>query len=250
MLNDGVNNVPDKTFAVFFGDPKVGFPPERLPGILEKSSKKRSWFEPQMYRCLPLIIGNTYGFYIKSEFAFEVEWDGSNETDGVKFWFNQEMTEVNALFPRVESHFGMGIITIIVPFALRTPPGVNTMTINPPNVVIPNITVMTGVIETDNLRRDFTFNLKIQMPNVRVRVPAGTPLAGFIPIPRYFADEFNLELATDIFSQEVVDEEIQAQQASYTHRREVEAFSKHRVGKHYMQGRDPYGNYFKDHQKP
>ena len=111
----------------------------------------------------------------------------------VKIFFNETEKELNKKHPRIDSHFGEGIITIGTPFILRTPPGINIMTINPPNYIIPNITVMTGVIETDNLRRNFTFNLKIQMPNIRVTVPAGTPLAGFIPIPRYFADNFELK---------------------------------------------------------
>ena len=54
----------------------------------------------------------------------------------------------------------MGVVTIQNRFTFRTPPDVNLMTINPPNYWIDGIQHMTGVIETDNLRRDFTFNLK------------------------------------------------------------------------------------------
>jgi hypothetical protein len=141
-------------------------------------------------------------------------------------------------------------MTINPPYFFRTPPGVNLITMNPPNYIIPNVTVMTGVVETDNLRRNFTFNLKVQMPNIRVTVPAGYPLAAFMPIPRYYSDEFNLDFAENIFSEEVVDEEIKADNDAGDYRAKMEPTLKDGVGKHYMQGKDVYENKFKDHQKP
>jgi hypothetical protein len=124
------------------------------------------------------------------------------------------------------------------------------MTINPPNHVLPNITVMTGVIETDNLRRNFTFNLKIQMPGIRTFFPAGTPLAGFIPIPRYYADSFEIKDAEEIFNEEIFIEEMQATLDIGTYRDQVEVDYKHKVGKLYFKGIDVYGNKFPDHQGP
>ena len=37
------------------------------------------------------------------------------------------------------------------------------------------------------------------MPGIRVKVPAGTPIAGFIPVPRYFCDSFDIKFAEEIF---------------------------------------------------
>jgi hypothetical protein len=253
MINQG-NNVPDKTIAVFgdlFDAPWHFNNKERLYNIVDKSPKKRDWFTPHFYRCLPLTIGNQYGFIIKSEFDFSFIWDGGSSKDSLKFIFNETTKELEEKHPRIDSHFGEGIITIGVPFTLRTPPGINIMTINPPNYIIPNVTVMTGVIETDNLRRNFTFNLKVQTPNIEVKIPAGTPLAGFIPIPRYFADSFELKYAEDIFDEEVILEELQAEKDANYYRRQIEEpLLKHGVGKLYMQGKDIYGNLFPDHQKP
>jgi hypothetical protein len=75
-------------------------------------------------------------------------------------------------------------------------------------------------------------------------------LAAFIPIPRYYCDEFNLDFAENLFSKEIVDEEIQASADAGKYRDMIEPTLKHGVGKHYMQGKDVYGNMFKDHQKP
>jgi len=123
------------------------------------------------------------------------------------------------------------------------------MTINPPNYVIPNITVMTGVVETDNLRRNFTFNLKIQMPNIRIELPAGTPLAAFIPIPRFYADRFNLVLATDLFNENVIEEELKAANDAKEYRNNIEPTLPDNLSKHYFKGTDVYGNQFLNHQR-
>ena len=123
------------------------------------------------------------------------------------------------------------------------------MTINPPNHVIPNITPMTGVVETDNLRRNFTFNLKVQIPDIKVYVPAGSPIAGFIPIPRYYSDQFELKFADELFDQNIIDEEINADKAASEYRKNVEPTLKSGVSKHYLMGQDVFGNKFEDHQK-
>ena len=249
MINDGINDVPDKTIAIFT-NPKTynkELTQERILDMIKKPDKKRDWFSSHFYRCLPLTIGNQHGFTVSSEFEISFEWDGGDRPEDLKIYLNEVD---NLKYPNISTHFGHGIITINPPYFFRTPPGVNLMTINPPNYVIPNVTVMTGVVETDNLRRNFTFNLKVQMPNIRVTVPAGYPLAAFIPIPRYYSDAFNLDFAENIFSKEVVDEEIKADNDAGEYRKNIEPTLKDGVGRHYMQGKDVYGNTFEDHQRP
>lgn len=253
MINDGINDVPDKTIAIFIspGIFNEKLTQERVVSMVKKPGKKRDWFSPHFYRCLPLAIGNQYGFTISSEYDISFEWNGGDNVEDTRVYLDKKVYDLNnPYYPSINAHFGHGIVTVNTPYFFRTPPGVNLMTINPPNYVITNVTVMTGVIETDNLRRNFTFNLKIQMPNVTTNIPAGFPLAAFIPIPRYYCDEFNLDFAENIFSKEIVDEELEAEIDSGKHRKNVEPTLKPSVGKHYMQGKDVYGNIFKDHQKP
>lgn len=250
MINDGINDVPDKTIAIF-SNPKSSsgeLTQDRILAMVKKPDKKRDWFSPHFYRCLPLTIGNQYGFTVSSEFDIAFEWNGGDRAEDTVLYLDEKVD--NSYYPNIMSHFGHGVISINTPYFFRTPPQVNLMTINPPNYVIPNVTVMTGVVETDNLRRNFSFNLKIQMPNIRTFVPAGYPLAAFIPIPRYYSDEFSLDFAENIFSKEVIGEELKADTDAGDYREKVEPTLKNSVGKHYMQGKDIYGNKFKDHQKP
>jgi len=250
MINQG-NNVPDNTIVIFsdLNETKPDQQKEIINRIIKKSTKKRDWFNQHFYKCLPLTIGNQYGFTISSEFDIGFEWDGGNGQESISFYF-QNGVDLDNKFPRIESHFGSGIMTIRTPFTLRTPPGVNLMTINPPNHIIPNVTCMTGVIETDNIRRDFTFNLKIQIPNIKVLIPAGTPLAGFIPIPRYFADQFELKFADEVFEDELIIEELQSSKDESILRNEINFKSEKRENRLYLKGEDVYGNKFPDHQNP
>lgn len=249
MINQG-NNVPDKTIAVFVDKNKYTKPKENVLNILKRSEVKRDWFDSHFYRCLPLTIGNQYGFTIALEYDLGIIWDGTEDPSGIKFMLTQPIEEVDKLIPNMSTHFGSGIVTVNPPLVLRTPPGVNLMTINPPNHVLPNITVMTGVVEADNLRRNFTFNLKIQIPNLEIFIPKGTPIAAFIPIPRYYADSFELKFADDLFDEAVITEENKAALDADIYRTEVEPKLKDGVSRHYYTGQDVYGNKFPDHQKP
>jgi hypothetical protein len=252
MINQG-NNVPDKTIVVFrdtIEDGKYLIGPQVINKILKKSEKKREWFTSDMYRCLPLSIGNQYGFIITALFDFSVEWNGGDQPHDTKIYYDKPIQEIQMMPPLILTHFGHGIVTINPPFTLRTPPGVNLMTINPPNVILPNITVMTGVVETDNLRRNFTFNLKVQIPNIKVNFPAGVPLSGFIPIPRNYADDFTIVDALDIFDKDLIDEENRSTLDASAKRFSIEPNLPGGVGRDYFIGQDVYGNKFPDHQLP
>lgn len=261
MLNQG-NNVPENTIAVFLNhrnSPEASIDPwdlnplkwDEFNNIVKRPSKKRDWFDKYFYNCLPLTIGNQYGFVITADFSFSVIWDGSNTKEGLKviYHFPKEDAENMLIEPLVISNFGHGIVTVLTPFVLRTPNKVNLMTINPPNEIIKNATVMTGVVETDNLRMPFTFNIKIHEPNVITTFEAGKPICGFIPIPRYFADNFELKNAVDIFDKQVIDEEVQALK-DHTAKRLDSSLPVGYVEKDYMLGQDIYSNKFLDHQKP
>lgn len=261
MINQG-SNVPDNTIAIFLDKtiavvddsvnriapfkPMLSF--EEVSQLLQKPPKKRSWFTNHFYRCLPLSIANQYGFVLTLPFDIELTWDGREHVDGVTVKSSDDR------FFKVTSLFGSGIVTIATPFFLRTPPGVNLMTINPPNYILPNITVMSGVVEADNIRGPFTFNLKLQIPGITTTLKKGMPIAGILPIHRYFADGFILKDAEDIFTEEEVEEENKANDDHSTLRfqtnMEVKLNNKYKPDRQYMRGIDIYGNKFPDHQLP
>jgi hypothetical protein len=245
-INDENNLIPANTIVVVpssFDEEKIDYKDFMFSLVGEN---KRDWFNSHFYYCLPLTIGNQYGFAIKSTKKFTAMWDGgqSKENTHIRFFEDTDPRQT------IVSHFGSGIITIQNPFTLRTPPNINLMTIQPPNIFIPGLSSMTGVIETDNLRRDFTFNLKITIPNFKITVNAGDIIAAFLPIPRNFVEKFDIKHVRDIFSKEMHLEEINASNEFGKQRFTEDKEKPHEAGRKYFKGLD-YDNseYIYNHQK-
>lgn len=238
-------NVPDNTIAYFL-DPFIPSDTD-ISEFITRPDKKREWFDDNFYRCLPLSIANSYGFIIRSPYNFSVVWNGGNHPQDTRLFFDPNNKYNNLI--GIDSHFGFGIVTISLGVSLRTPDGVNLMTMAPPNYLLPNITPMVGVIESDNLRFKFTFNLKINKPNIRIDIPYKYPIAAFIPIPRYYQDNFYMKNADDIFEEDIVLDELNAIQDMGLFRLQIDPTLKNGSNRLYLSGKDVYGNEFKDHQR-
>jgi len=239
MINDS-NNVPENTIVIVTEEDSLN---EKVNTIVSRLDKKREWFNNEFYYCLPLTIGNQYGFGIKSNRTFDVVWSGKNSASSTKIIFLDEASEIQ----NISSHFGSGIITFQNRFHFRTPPGVNLITMPAPNYFIPGMQSMTGVIESDNLKKDFTFNVKLTIPNKTFRVNKGDVISCIMPIPRYYVDTYTILNANEVFDKELIKLERDA----------IDQYNKIRSERHtrvgptklYMLGKDQYGKKFKDHQK-
>ena len=211
-----------------------------------KGNPKRDWFDPHFYYCLPLNIGNQYGFVIKSTKDFDVDWSGGDNDIKIT------PLDVKSTEPPkqvIKGGFRHGILTIQNLFAIKTPPGVNIMTIQPPNMFIPGCAAMTGVIETDQIRRDFTFNLKLTVPGYTVKIRKGDPLGAFIPVPRYFVDKFDLALVTDLFDEQLHINEVAESKRMGKERETVDTYKPHGSGRRYFNGIYTDESKYPDHQK-
>lgn len=245
-LNDPGYEVPENTIlAVPFDINGDGFYKEAIVPL--KGEAKRDWFNPHFYYCLPLTIGNQYGFYVQSLRDFDVTWDGSmNNPNDVKIRFiNTENSEKQI----IKNGFGNGVLTVQNMFALKTPPNVNLMTIQPPNMYLPGCAAMTGVIETDNIRRDFTFNIKITIPDITIRIRKGAPLGAFIPVPRGFVDGFTLDLISNHFDKSIHQNELDEVKILSEERGTVDKYKTHESGRRYFKGQHVDGSVYNNHQK-
>jgi hypothetical protein len=215
--------------------------------IVNLNGKKlRDWFIDHAYFCLPLTIANEHGFILKAAFDFSAIWNGDECPEAVKIFHDGPQPA----YQQIKPHFGMGTITIETPWIIRTPKGVNTLIMNPPNYYIDGIIHMSACVETDNLRRNFTFNLKITRPNFLIEIKKDTPIGYMLPYPRHFIDKYQLKVDEEVLSKEVINNERKTGYLFGRERSEIDAYSnKRRIGKRYMNGVDIYGNKFKDHQK-
>jgi hypothetical protein len=250
-------SVPENTIAVFPLKPSNHLDPFNMDYSLFlkplNATHKRDWFASHFYHCLPLSIGNMQGFSVSLPFDFEVLWNGGNGVDDIFIHStipNEDFAKYfNMNNISLSSVFGHGIITINLPIQLKTPPGVNLMTIGAPNFPLSGISAMTGVVEADNLRFTFTINLKVSIPNVTIKVNKDYPVAALIPIPRYFCDSFELKDARNIFDKTIIDEELEIVH-EHTSKRQISNKTDQKRDKAYYRGMDIKGNKFNDHQLP
>ena len=154
--------VPDKTIAIFPVIPHKNYEQINLKdvGLFLKplnADHKRAWFTSHFYKCLPLSIGNMQGFVFSLPYTIGVFWNGGNTKEDLVVEFYDDFKQykkINFIYP--SSEFGNGILTIVFPLTLKTPPGINLMTIAPPNFPLPGLSPMTGVVESDNIRFYYT----------------------------------------------------------------------------------------------
>lgn len=209
LINDGVNNVPDKKILYFYDEKQVGeAASHKIEDVIEplKGKIKREWFSEPYYYCLPLTIANQYGFVVKAYEDLEIYHTGAKAPATIKV--GDTLLPHDPYRPqRYFTNFNNGVISIENNFQLKTPPNVNLMVIQPPNYFIPGIHCLSGVVETDNLSRTFTFNIKVTQENKKIKIKKGDWLAAFIPIPRFYVDSFSLESADMYISKEAIENE-------------------------------------------
>jgi len=244
-INDDNNLVPENTIVIVTEDESWDSSVNDIILPL-KGQTKRDWFIKHAYFCLPLLIGNQYGFAIRSYYDFEAEWNGGDHSSDLIV--KVDMAD-NLNTQVISSHFGMGLVTIQNRFNFRTPKGVNLMTMDPPNVINPYLRNMTAVVETDNLRRDFTFNIKLTVPNVKVKVKKGDIISCILPIPRFYVDNYSIKMAKDVFSKDVIDKERDHGRRLGEERLGPDQLKPNGNGRRYFDGIDIEGNAFYKHQK-
>jgi hypothetical protein len=255
MINDGINDVPENTIAI------LGFTADKTFDTIQSltGNIKRNWFDNNYYRCLPMVMANQLGFGFFSLHDFSVKWNGNAEATAITI--NGEKADLENTYgsskQRIFSALGNGILTIQHDFLLKTPPGVNIYVTQPPNTFIPGLYTMSGLVESDNLTRDFTLTLKIAIPNIDIKINKGDMLASFIPVPRFFPDSFEVKDAIKLFdidtlkkSITTLDEYVKADQELFNAGGLLNARTiKEKELSIYYRGVDPYGIPFKEHQK-
>jgi len=210
-----------------------------------RGDSKRDWFHKHAYWCLPLTIANQYGFGIRAMQDIELKWNGGVDKTDLKVNYLSEPNKTQ----EISSWFGFGVLTIRMCWSFQTPQGINLMTMNPPNMYIDGLINMNGVIETDNLKRDFTFNIRVTRPNHTIRINKGDIVSAFIPIPRYFVDSFDMKSAKDVCSDGYIQHVRQCVKDFSEERNGPDKLKPGTNGRRYFMGEDIYGCPFLDHQK-
>jgi hypothetical protein len=238
----------------------------------------RDWMDSSpdrfAYRCLPLVIANQSGWLIRNPTSFSAIWNGGPYKQDTQLSFDvgappppmqfhfststveapQEQASAAPVVedPRIMSHFGVGVITISLPYLFRTPPGINLWVKGPTNYIKDGAHPLEGVIETDWLPATFTMNWKLTRPRSRVTFLAGEPICMVVPIPRGLSESMEplrCPIAADpeVEREFLVWEKGRATFLSDLGRKDSEAV-KQGWQKHYFQGKTESGERIPDHQ--
>lgn len=198
-INDPGYEVPENTIA-WYNYSEQGY---RIEDVVETlvGQPNRDWFNHIAFSmCLPLTIANQYGFVVKAQHDAELFWDGTENPVEVKSEGFNNLQSIQSYL----NNFRNGVLSIENKFILKTPPNVNILVTQPPNHYIDGLHFMNGVVESDNLRRSFTFNIRVTTPNKVIKIKKGDWLSGFIPIPRFYVENFELVPAKKLFSEELL----------------------------------------------
>jgi hypothetical protein len=148
------------------------------PQVLVPAPPTRDWMDAinngHAYRCLPLAIGNTYGWQLLLPVDVTAEWNGGPELSDIVIKCSHPHQAV--------SNFKCGILTFDIGYIFRTPPGFHLLVTGPSNTFKDGIAPMTAVVETDWLPYTFTFNYRFTRPG-RVLWKAGEPYAQICLVP-------------------------------------------------------------------
>lgn len=244
-INDDNFLVPEKTLA-FYATKDTR---HNLSDVIESlvGHPNRDWFSMTAFSfCLPLTIANQYGFVVKSNWDAEIFWDGNIENPPEiksEGWQNHESIQP------LLGDFANGIITLENKFIVRTPRDTNLMIMQPPNYFIPGLHTMSAVVESDNLRRNFTFNIKVTEPNKNINIKKGDWLAAFIPIPRFYVDMFKMKDAFDLFGEEVIKNELESMHKLGWERNNQDYDKINGSGRRYFKGKHVNETMYRNHQK-
>lgn len=148
------------------------------PDIIRASTSRRDWMDDAVaknpYRCLPLSMANSWGWEILSSAKFTATWDGRQSIDSVKIIVH-EGTNPPA------SHFGEGTITWHTGFLFKTDYPYGMYVAGSPNTPKPNVTPLSGIVETHWLPYTFTMNWKFTQPG-SFTIDIGEPYCQIFPV--------------------------------------------------------------------
>lgn len=147
----------------------------------------RPWFAREMYRCLPLTVGNELGWTIYNPAKFSVEWDGSEAPDGVAGESEGD---------HVQARFGHGTFSVFPGFYVRTSPGIDLLIKGVPNHPKDGVICLEALLETDWFDGSFLVSMRLTRPHLRVEFAAGEPLFQIVPYPRGWLRRFSATLLT------------------------------------------------------
>ncbi len=150
---------------------------------IEPAGVRREWMDATTgkfaYRCLPLSMANQLGWVVRAPGTFSAEWTGKPGLDALKLKFTDSPPHYKK---QVVSNFGHGIISFVLPWIFRTPPGVLTLVRGPSNYWVNGAHALEGLVETDWITSTVSMNYQVTVRNREVWFRKDEPLCMLVPM--------------------------------------------------------------------
>jgi hypothetical protein len=236
----------DELVAYYFGETaRIDIvPAERSREWMLKTTKSFA------NRCLPLLMANESGWWLRNRNAFTATWNGGAGATDTEIVFDSATAPGGG----PKSSFGYGIISWTIACVFRTPPGVDLLVRGPANLPKDGASALEGLVETDWIEATFTMNWKLTRPGLEVRFDQGEPFAMVLPQGRV-----DLERYTPLLRPLSEEPELHRRVSAWNERRKTEkirAFAAEHVPElggpnwdgSYMRGEHGDGSQFAGHR--
>lgn len=170
-----------------------------IPGVTEDVSQwikpctaSRDWMDAvpkkYVYRCIPLVAGNTMGWELLNPVESEFTWNGGELNNAISIRHKAQSAFAGS------SHFGCGIVTWYLPFLFRTSPDLGLIVTGPANHERDDAVPLDAFVRTDWLPFPFTMNWRITRKHAPTTFQAGEPICRILPYPIALLEETTLEI--------------------------------------------------------
>jgi hypothetical protein len=165
---------------------------------IEQTNVRRDWMDntaaAHAYKCFPVTLANTVGWSVSFLDDIEFIWDGISEAQDSHVKIIKDPGNV------CSTSRANATISFYTGIFFETDENTTMLQIVPPNYFIDGATPFTSLISTSFFNDAIPVAWMITRPNTVIKIPAGTPVATFIPISIKKLNEIELTIEDMIFS--------------------------------------------------
>lgn len=171
------------------------------PVKIEQTRVQRDWMDAtdgqHAYKCFPITLANSIGWSISFLNDIEFIWDGVSDSTDTHVTILQDKGGV------CSTGRANGTISFYSGLFFRTDQNMSLMSIVPPNHFIDGAMPFTSIISTSFFEDAYPIAWKITRPNIKILIPAGTPVATLIPIPLGNLSKIELDVHNKEFDPDI-----------------------------------------------
>jgi hypothetical protein len=164
---------------------------------IEQTKVKRDWMDAtdnaHAYKCFPVSLANTIGWSISLLDDVEFIWDGISDSS------SEHVKVLKDPAGACSTQRSNGTISFYTGIFFETDKDTTMLQIVPPNYFIDGAAPFTTLISTSFFPEAIPVAWKITRPNTVITIPAGTPIATFIPISLAKYNEVELEIQDKVW---------------------------------------------------